>query len=213
MAERVKLSVEEYLAELLGLVVPLDGVEVVPLEAAGGRTLARPVVAASDVPPMANSAMDGFAVRASDLAVGATLEVVADVPAGSALDPALGTAQCCRIMTGAPLPTDADTIVPVELVEQSPDRTRITLREIPQPGAHVRGAADDFTRGVEVSPRASISAPANLGWSPVPGWPRSRSSAAHGWRSSPPGMSCVPPEHHWSGGRSMSPMACSWRVH
>ncbi len=152
MAERVKLTVEEYLAELLGLVAPITDVDVVPLDAALGRTLARPVVAASDVPAMANSAMDGFAVRALDLAVGATLVVVADVPAGSALDPTIGAGQCCRIMTGAPIPGDADTIVPVELVEQSPDRTRITLNEIPQPGAHVRGAAEDFTRGVEVLP-------------------------------------------------------------
>ncbi len=152
MAERVKLTVEEYLSELLALVVLIEEVDVVALDGARGRTLARPVVAASDVPSMANSAMDGFAVRAVDLAVGATLTVVADVPAGSALDPALGAGQCCRIMTGAPVPTEADTIVPVELVNQSADRTSITVNEVPPQGAHVRGAAEDFTRGVEVLP-------------------------------------------------------------
>ena len=160
--ERVTLSVEEYLAELLGLVGPLEGIEEVALDAARGRTLARAVVAASDVPPMANSAMDGFAVRAADLAVGATLGVVADVPAGSGLDPALGAGQCCRIMTGAPLPTDADTVVPVELVEQL-GRTHIILNEVPRPGAHVRGAADDFTRGVEVLPAGIDLGPRELG--------------------------------------------------
>ena len=163
MTERVKLSVEEYLAELLELVAPIEEFEVVLLGEARGRTLARPVVAAADVPVMANSAMDGFAVRATDLAVGATLDVVADVPAGSPLDPDMGSGQCCRIMTGAPLPTDADTIVPVELVEQSANRTQITLNEIPPPGAHVRGAAEDFTRGVEVLPAGILLGARELG--------------------------------------------------
>ncbi len=152
MSERLKLSVEGYLAELLDLVTAIDEVDVVPVADAVGRTLAVPVVAAGDVPIMANSAMDGFAVHASDLEVGRTLQVVADVPAGSPLDPPMGAGQCCRIMTGAPVPSDADTIVPVELVEQSADRRRITLVEIPSPGAHVRGAGEDFTGGAEVLP-------------------------------------------------------------
>ncbi|RMB62497.1 molybdopterin molybdenumtransferase MoeA [Tessaracoccus antarcticus] len=146
------LSVEEYLAEVLDLVTPLGEVDVVPVAQAVGRTLALPIVATADVPVMANSAMDGFAVRAADLSMGAILQVVADVPAGSPLDPALVAGQCCRIMTGACVPSDADTIVPVELVDQSADRQRITVREVPARGAHVRGAGEDFTRGVEVLP-------------------------------------------------------------
>ncbi len=152
MSERVKLSVEDYLAELLELVSAIDEVDVVPVADAVGRTLAAPVVAASDVPIMANSAMDGFAVRGSELEVGRVLQVVADVPAGSPLDPSMGVSECCRIMTGAPVPSDADTIVPVELVEQSADRRAITLLEIPSPGEHVRGAGEDFTGGAEVLP-------------------------------------------------------------
>lgn len=163
MSERVRLSVEDYLAELLGLVAPLGETINVPVEAAVGLTLAAPVVAAGDVPVMANSAMDGFAVRASDLAVGATLHVVADVPAGSALDPEITAGQCCRIMTGAPLPTAADTVVPIELVEQSADRNSMTLVEIPQPGAHIRGAGEDFTRGVEVLPAGAVLGARELG--------------------------------------------------
>ena len=163
MTERVKLSVEEYLAELLELVAPIEEFEVVLLDEARGRTLARPVVAAADVPVIANSAMDGFALRASDLAVGATLDVVAEVPAGSPLDPAMGPGQCCRIMTGAPLPTDADSIVPVELVTQSADRTQIVLREIPPPRMHIRRAAEDFTRGVEVLPAGVVLGARELG--------------------------------------------------
>ncbi|MGV8845876.1 molybdopterin molybdotransferase MoeA [Tessaracoccus sp.] len=163
MTERVRLSVEEYLAELLELVAPIDETDVVPVASAVHRTLAQPVVAAGDVPVMANSAMDGFAVHATDLEVGAVLRVVADVPAGSPLDPHLLQGECCRIMTGAPIPSDADTIVPVELVEQSPDRERITLREIPAPGAHVRGAGEDFTRGVEVLPAGIMLGARELG--------------------------------------------------
>lgn len=152
----MRLSVEEYLAELLELVAPLDQVEVVAVAEAVGRTLASPVVATSDVPIMANSAMDGFAVRAADLAVGAVLTVVADVPAGSPLDPAMDAGQCCRIMTGAPLPSEADSIVPVELVEQSTDRKSITLREVPAPRSHIRGAGEDFRAGAEVLPAGII---------------------------------------------------------
>ncbi len=163
MSDRLKLSVEDYMAELLELVRAIEEVNVAPVADAAGRTLAQPVVAASDVPIMANSAMDGFAVHASDLSVGATLQVVADVPAGSPLDPAMGTGECSRIMTGAPVPSDADTIVPVELVEQSPDRSRIILEEIPAPGAHVRGAGEDFVGGAEVLPAGIVLGARELG--------------------------------------------------
>ena len=163
MAERVRLSVEEYLAELLALVSPLDETEMVGVDEALGRTLALPVVAASDVPIMANSAMDGFALRASELEVGRVLAVVADVPAGSPLDPSLGAGQCCRIMTGAPLPSDADSIVPVELGEQSADRKSITLREVPAAGSHIRGAGEDFRGGAEVLPSGVLLGARELG--------------------------------------------------
>ena len=172
MTQRVKLSVEEYLAELLELVSFIDEVDVVPVADAVGRTLAVPVVAASDVPIMANSAMDGFAVRAVDLEVGKVLQVVADVPAGSPLDPAMGAGECCRIMTGAPVPSDADTIVPVELVEQSADRRAITLREIPSPGEHVREAGEDFTGGAEVLPAGSTLGARELGLVSASGVPK-----------------------------------------
>ncbi|MDO5735637.1 MAG: molybdopterin molybdotransferase MoeA [Propionibacteriaceae bacterium] len=162
MSERVKLTVEEYLGELLQLVAPLGEVDVVEVAEAVGRTLARSVVAAGDVPGMANSAMDGFAVRSHELEVGRVLSVVADVPAGSPLDPPLGPGECCRIMTGAPVPSDADTIVPVELVDQSSDRRSITLLAIPAPGAHVRGAGEDFTRGVEVLQAGTVLGPREL---------------------------------------------------
>lgn len=146
VAQRVLLSVEEYLAEVLALVTPLADVERVPLREASGRTLAEPVHARADVPAFANSAMDGFAVRAGELATGARLRVVADVPAGSGHDPAFGTGECVRIMTGAPLPSDADAVVPLELTTPLPDGV-VRVDEVVPAGRHVRGPGEDVCAG------------------------------------------------------------------
>lgn len=147
---RTLLTVEEYLAELVdNLLAGADSLvetEEVPLREALGRVLAEPVRAAGDVPAFANSGMDGYAVRQADLeSLPATLEVVADVPAGSAADPALEAGQCVRIMTGAPLPSDADTVVPVELTDGGA-RT-VTITEAREHGQHVRGAGEDVRAG------------------------------------------------------------------
>src|SRR5699024_11215337 len=86
---------------------------------AAGATLASAAIARLDIPAFDNSAMDGFAVRFADVSGAAEgapvpLRVVADVPAGSRADPALAAGEAARIMTGAPVPTDADAIVPFE---------------------------------------------------------------------------------------------------
>lgn len=148
--DRVLLTVEEYLAEVLGDLFggapALAGTEEVPLAHALGRVLAAPVTAAGDVPAFANSAMDGYAVRRADLPqLPATLEVVGDVAAGSAEDPALAAGQCVRIMTGAPLPSAADTVVPVELTDAG--TSVVTITEAPDRGHHVRGAGEDVHSG------------------------------------------------------------------
>lgn len=148
--QRAQLSVEEYLAELiedlLAGVGPLADTEEVPLSRALGRVLAAPVDAAGDVPAFANSAMDGYAVRHTDLAtVPVSLTVIGDVPAGSGDDPALEPGQCVRIMTGAPVPSAADTIVPVELTDGG-TRT-VTVSEARTRGQHVRGAGEDVRSG------------------------------------------------------------------
>ncbi len=114
------LSVEEALAAVLGAVpFSLPG-ERLPVIAARGRVLAEPVVAATDLPPWDNSAMDGYAVRAADVA-GATeaapvrLAVRGEVVAGRAPDVAVAPGIAVRIATGAPLPAGADAVVQVEL--------------------------------------------------------------------------------------------------
>ena len=147
---RDRLSIEEYRDELLRLVTRITDVETVPLGRADGRTLAAPVTAAAAVPVFANSAMDGFAVHETDRHRGAELSVVGTVAAGSPLDPAMGPGECVRIMTGAPLPSRADSVVPVELTEESGGIVRIV--EEPGEKNHVRAAGEDFPAGAEVLP-------------------------------------------------------------
>ena len=112
------LTVEEHRAGVLAAVSLLPA-ETVSLSEAAGRTLAEPVLAAHDAPGFDNSSMDGFAVRfrdveGADAARPTTLKVVADLPAGATDDPALAAGEVARIMTGAPVPTDADAVVPFE---------------------------------------------------------------------------------------------------
>ena len=118
MAEREYLTVTEALERVLAGVAPLS-IEKVPLTAALERVLARPVSAGDSLPPFANSAMDGYALRAADVATATRsdpvpLEVVGDIAAGTAPDLTLAPGRAARIMTGAPLPDGADAVIPVE---------------------------------------------------------------------------------------------------
>ncbi|WP_147680935.1 gephyrin-like molybdotransferase Glp [Actinomyces ruminicola] len=145
------LPPEEYLARVLRTLKPLDPVEV-PLARAHGLVLAEDVRAAVPVPPWTNSAMDGYAVRAVDVAAArrapVTLPVSGDVPAGAApVRLAAGTA--LRIMTGAMLPEGADAVVRVEDTDQAPGAgplpQRVEVRAAVDPGANVRHAGEDVT--------------------------------------------------------------------
>src|SRR6188768_1598781 len=111
-------SLDTHLARVLRAVHPLAPVDV-PLADAGGKVLAVDVRSRLDIPLFDNSAMDGYAVRHADVATASaahpvTLRVVGEVAAGSAGDPAIGPGEAVHIMTGAPLPTAADAIVPIE---------------------------------------------------------------------------------------------------
>ena len=142
--------------------VPSLGTERVPLASALGRVLAEPVVAAHDVPPFANSAMDGYAVRASDLAsVPVTLDVIEDVPAGSVPAREVTPGTTVRIMTGALMPVGADTVVEVEVTETAGNE--VTISAAREPGTHVRPAGGDVPRGVRVLEPGARLNPAMLG--------------------------------------------------
>lgn len=120
--------------------------ELVPLGAALGRVLAEDVAARVTQPPVAVSSMDGYAVRAADVAtVPATLRQIGAAPAGGAFDGSVGAGECVRIFTGGPLPRGADAIVIQE--DTTADGTAITVRESSAAGRYVRRAGLDFKIG------------------------------------------------------------------
>ena len=140
------ISVEQALNRILaGLGGPMPAEEV-PLTHALGRILASDVTAALTQPPMAVSAMDGYAVRSADVAsVPAKLTVIGVAPAGRPFDGAVGPGQAVRIFTGAAVPEGADAILIQEDAEASGDT--VILREAATPGRFVRPAGLDFQAG------------------------------------------------------------------
>jgi molybdopterin molybdotransferase len=137
------------------------------LEEALGRVLAGEVVATDDTPPFTNSAMDGFAVRSADIAgatpeAPATLKVIAVGSAGSpsAVEVAAGTA--VRIMTGAPLPAGADTVVPLEST-LSANKRAVEVFKTPKKGANIRLAGEDARSGEQVLAPGAVLRAAELG--------------------------------------------------
>lgn len=153
------ISVGEASARILRKIQPLDA-ESVPLERAAGRVLAESVVANTTSPPWDNSSMDGYAVRSSDLVTGRNsspaiagavdaarrqLKVVATIAAGQhALRP-LGAGEAMRIMTGAPIPLGADTVIRIEDTDRGVERVGVNdLRDL---GRNIRRAGEDFTKG------------------------------------------------------------------
>jgi molybdopterin molybdotransferase len=152
-------------AAVLERLRPLPAREV-PLGDALGCVLADDVTAAEDLPPFANSAMDGFAVRAADLA-GASdqepvaLEVTGEVFAGTARLPTVQAGGAARIMTGGPLPPGADAVVPVEQATVDGDAVRIRLA--PGERQFVREAGEDVRAGTVVLERGRVLDPAAVG--------------------------------------------------
>ena len=163
------LSVEEYRQRVLAL-IPARRVRVVtrPLAQATGWVLADDLMARLAVPPFDNSAMDGFAVRAADIA-GAPVElsVVGESAAVRGDIPAVRPGAAVRVMTGARVPAGADAVVPVELTDQPagsaplPERVRV-LESVP-PGRHIRPAADNLAAGDLVLPAGTTLTPAAVG--------------------------------------------------
>jgi molybdopterin molybdotransferase len=140
------LSLDEALARLLAR-ASLMPAEVVSLAEASGRVLVEPKLTATvDVPPFANSAMDGFALRAADTP--GVLRIAGEVSAGAGGLPPVEPGAAVRIMTGAPMPPGADAVVPIEQAEDADGAVRI--REGALSGAHVREAGHDTRTGDEV---------------------------------------------------------------
>ena len=163
------LSVEEARDRILTH-ARLTEPEPVPLREAAGRVPAvASVLAAVDVPPFANSSMDGFALRAADAP--GELQLAGEVAAGAAEATALVPGTTLRIMTGAPIPAGADTVVPLEEAEMvGDDRVRLPATEA---GRYVRARGSDTPRGerialaIEPMTAATVAVLASLGMGQV----------------------------------------------
>jgi molybdenum cofactor synthesis domain-containing protein len=160
------IPLPEVQAEILAAVTPLTPV-LAPLGEARGLVLAEPVEAREDVPPFANTAMDGYAVRAADTA-GASeasprrLTVVGDLPAGHPPTVGVGPGEAVRIMTGAPIPEGADAIVIVERTRRDGD-DGVLVAEAATAGAHVRPAGGDIVAGARVFEAGTVLGAAHIG--------------------------------------------------
>ncbi|MET0146264.1 MAG: gephyrin-like molybdotransferase Glp [Ilumatobacteraceae bacterium] len=157
------IDLEDAQRFVLGANGPLTPVRL-PLADAIGRVLAEDVVAGEDVPPFANSAVDGYAVRAADVSSPpAELEVVHELAAGALpFAGVVGPGQAVRIMTGAPMPAGADTVVMVEDSERL-DGGRVRLSRAAAVGSAVRGAGDDVRAGDHLFPIGTVVSPAVAG--------------------------------------------------
>ena len=159
------LSFEQALEKLLAAAQPVEEVRSLPLTATAGRILPlaqQPTVAA---PPLANSAMDGYAVRAADItAAGVCLPVSQRIPAGT-VGTTLQPGTAARIFTGAPVPHGADAVVMQERCEHGDNG--VVINYVPRPGENVRPAGEDIElgreilkAGIKLRPQAIARAPA-----------------------------------------------------
>jgi len=157
------LTVADARRTILDAVTPVAGRECVAVRASLGRVLAQDVIAPGNVPAHDNSAMDGYAVRAEDIAADSetTLQVVGSAFAGRGFSGIVGQGQAVRIMTGGVMPMGADSIVVQELVKADGDRIVVPagLRR----GQNVRRAGEDLAEGAVAIPRGKRMGPAELG--------------------------------------------------
>jgi molybdopterin molybdotransferase len=152
---------QEFIARL---VTPVRAVESLALRSALGRVLARDVISGIDVPGLDNSAMDGYALRGSDLDAGdeIVLQLVGSGFAGERFEGSVGARQCVRIMTGAVMPAGLDTVVPQEFVKLDQGRVRIPAGVV-RAGDNRRLAGEDIARGAVALGAGRTLRPADLG--------------------------------------------------
>jgi molybdopterin molybdotransferase len=157
----------------------------VPLSKARRLVLAETIAATEPVPPFANTAVDGFAVQAADVATATetspvTLRVIGTIAAGAPPSIPVGPGEAVRIMTGAPMPPGADAVVMVELTDGWTGNDTVAVRAAVALGAHIRAAGDDVVPGTVVFEPGEVLTPghlgvlASLGYLDVLAWPRPR---------------------------------------
>ncbi|MGH3768967.1 MAG: molybdopterin molybdotransferase MoeA [Pseudonocardiaceae bacterium] len=158
-------SVDDHIRAVAALLAPTLVVRL-PLVDCAGLALAEQITAAVALPPFDNSGMDGYAVRAQDIALASaeapvTLPVTEDIPAGRTDSPTLQPGTAHRIMTGAPIPPGADAVVPVELTDGG--RHQVQIHKARAPGDSVRPAGGDVLAGEVVLPAGAVLGAAQLG--------------------------------------------------
>lgn len=173
------MTTQEYLTVAEALAMVLDGVnplpaETTPLDDALGRVLAEPIKAQDDLPPFANSSMDGYAVRSADLESAGndtpvSLRVLADIAAGFVADVVVTEGTAARIMTGASMPEGADAVVPVEDTNEPwrnserPLPDQILVSRAVQRGDYVRPVGEDIEAGQIVMSPGHVLRPQEIG--------------------------------------------------
>lgn len=154
------IQIEEAVSLILGMLKPLPA-ELVPLDDALGRVTAEAVFAPWNLPPLDNSAMDGYAYPHAGAVEGRALTVVEEIAAGHPSARAIGPGEAAKIMTGAPLPEGTDTVIPVEDTRREGDR--VTFGKTLAKGANVRYSGEDVREGAEVIPAGTRVRPAEIG--------------------------------------------------
>lgn len=159
------ISIQEALAKITEVVKPL-ATERIPFQQSVGRTLAEPITADVDSPPHTKSVMDGFAVRAEDIIPNARLQMLETIIAGDVPTLEVTAGACSRIMTGAPLPTGADSVVMVEQTTMSEvDGNSVIQFEIEslEKGKHVMQKAASFGQGERIFAAGHQIRPLDIG--------------------------------------------------
>ena len=157
------LKVDQALARILAMTSPISDTEELAIRDALGRVLATAITSPINVPPYANSAMDGYALRADDLPLDtqAQLDVIGTSWAGTPFSGTVMPGQCVRIMTGAKMPAGADTVIMQEQVQRQDDR--ITIGAGHCAGQNVRHPGEDIAEGATVLSAGQLLGPAELG--------------------------------------------------
>jgi molybdopterin molybdotransferase len=155
------ISVAEASARILARIGALSGEPVATANAAH-RVLSEPVIASVDSPPWDNSSMDGYAVRSSDLTgPGTTLKVVGEIAAGSFPDRGIESGEAIRVMTGAPVPHGADTVIRHEDTDDG--RDSVAIRDVRDTRRNIRKRGEDFHAGETIFPAGVTLGIAHLG--------------------------------------------------
>ncbi len=158
------ITIEEALQIIMGRIQPLESTSL-PLADCPGRVLAEDIAARENIPPFANSAMDGYAVRSADIRGASpetpvTLAVIEDLPAGQVSQKTVEAGRAIRIMTGAPLPAGADAVV---MVEDTRDGAGVEILRPVTKGVNVREAGESVRKGEIVLPAGIALRPPEIG--------------------------------------------------